>query len=346
VFLQFKARQPGLPGQGTTQARPVRAVRPLGFAAVAVAAAVTVAGCKPGSFSSAPSSGSHSGTTSSSTSALSLAAQQTQQIRSFSANMQIQASGALNAALTGTLHEVTMPTPVMSMRANAGALGNIRVILSNGTAYLRSPLLARTYHRPWVMGSMPAMSGMAGRSLGSLLGLLQTSSPTVQLPLFSQGSHLRQMGAVSNGMTEYGGHYMLSSVRGSLSSGLQSGMQSVMNSGVTMTRFRVWMDRAHMVRKLVLIEVGANTQITITLTITSVNQAMHIHLPPAVLIFVLNGAAPTPTATPTMTPTATPTVTPTVTPTGTVRPTATPTMTGTAPAVPGTPAPSSAPTHW
>ena len=75
----------------------------------------------------------------SSSSALSLAAQQTQQIRSFSADVEIQATGALNATLTGTLHEVTTPSPIISLRANAGALGNIRVILADGMAYLRSP---------------------------------------------------------------------------------------------------------------------------------------------------------------------------------------------------------------
>ena len=62
-----------------------------------------------------------------------------------------------------------------------------------------------------------------------------------------------------------------------------------MNSGINMTRFRAWMDSTHMVRKLVLIEVGNNTQITITLVITSINQPMHITMPSTTLIFVLPG---------------------------------------------------------
>ena len=93
MFSQMKARRPGAPEEGTTRVRPsqtvrfgvpARAVRPLGFAAIAVAAAVAVAGCKPGTYSGASSTGSHSGTTSSG-SAFSLAAQQTQSIRSFTA---------------------------------------------------------------------------------------------------------------------------------------------------------------------------------------------------------------------------------------------------------------------
>ena len=90
MFSQMKARRPGAPEEGTTRVRPsqtvrfgvpARAVRPLGFAAIAVAAAVAVAGCKPGTYSGASSTGSHSGTTSSA-SAFSLASQQTQSIRS------------------------------------------------------------------------------------------------------------------------------------------------------------------------------------------------------------------------------------------------------------------------
>src|SRR6202044_3448257 len=272
---------------------PARAVRPLGFVAVAAAAAIAVAGCKPGVYTSS-SSGSGSGSQSGmSSSALSLAAQQTQQMRSFSADVEIQATGALNATLTGPLHEVTTPSPVMSLRANAGALGNIRVIVSNGMAYLKSPFLMHAYGKPWVMGSMNTMSSTSGLNLGPLPGLLSTSSPLVQVPLFSQGTNIRMMGhSMMDGsrMSEFGGHYMLSHVLGSLNSQLQPSMQSVMNSGISMTRFRAWMDSTHQVRKLVLIEIGNNTKITITLVITSVNQPMRIMIPSTTLIFVLGGA--------------------------------------------------------
>jgi len=287
----------------------------------------------------------------SSSSALSLAAQQTQQIRSFSADVEIQATGALNATLTGTLHEVTTPSPVMSLRANAGALGNIRVIVSNGMAYLKSPFLMHAYGKPWVMGSMNTMSSTSGLNLGPLLGLLSTSSPLVQVPLFSQGSNIRMMGhsmMAGSRVSEFGGHYMLSHVLGSLNSQLQPSMQSVMNSGISMTRFRAWMDSTHQVRKLVLIEIGNNTKITITLVITSVNQPMHIKIPSTTVIFVLGGATATPTPSMTVTPTGTPTVTPTVTATPTMGATPTPTPTGTVGAT-STPAPvptGAGPTHW
>jgi hypothetical protein len=354
VFSQLKARRSGAPQPGTTQDRPARpvrfgvparAVRPLGFAAIAAAAAITVAGCKPGVYTSNSSSGSQSGMSSSS--ALSLAAQQTRQIRSFGAAVEIQATGALNATLTGTLHEVTTPTPVMSLRANAGGLGRIRVILSNGMAYMKSPFMMNTFGKPWVTGSMNAMSSTSGLNLGPLLALLSTSSPLVQVPLLPQGSNIRMMGhsmMYGSRMSEWGGHYMLSNVLSSLNSSLRPGMRSVMNSGISMTRFRAWMDARHMVRKLVLIEVGNNTRITITLVITSINQPMHIMMPPTTLIFVLGGTTPTPTPSMTVTPSVRPTVT--TTPTMGATPTPMATSTTGAASTP-TPVPTGAgPTHW
>jgi hypothetical protein len=356
VFSQLKARRSGAPEEGTTRVRPsqtvrfgvpARAVRPLGFAAVAVAAAVTVAGCKPGTYSGASSSGSHSGITSSA-SAFSLASQQTQSIRSFSADLEVQATGALNATLTGTLHEVTAPTPIIAIHAQAGGLGNIRVILTNGMAYLKSPFMMRAHGKPWVMGSMSSMSSSSGLNLGPLLSLLSTSSPLVQVPLFSQAQNTRMMGhsMMMNGMrmSEWGGHYMLSNVLGSLNSSLQPSFQTMMNSGLSMTRFRAWMDSSHMVRKLVLIEQGANTRIVITLVITSINQPMHIMMPSTTLIFILPGTTGAATPTPSMT--VTPTVRPTVTATPTMGATPVPTSTMGATSTP-TPVPTGAgPTHW
>jgi hypothetical protein len=358
VFSQLKASRPGAPQLGTTPDRPARparfgvparAVRPLGFVALAAAAAIAVAGCKPGVYTSS-SSGSGSGSQSGmSSSALSLAAQQTQQMRSFSADVEIQATGALNATLTGTLREVTTPSPVMSLHANAGALGHIRVIVSNGMAYLKSPFLMHAYGKPWVMGSMNTMSSTSGLNLGPLLGLLSTSSPLVQVPLFSQGTNIRMMGhSMMDGsrMSEFGGHYMLSHVLGSLNSQLQPSMQSVMNSGISMTRFRAWMDSTHQVRKLVLIEIGNNTKITITLVITSVNQPMRIMMPSTTLIFVLGGATATPTPSMTVTPTGTPTVKPTVTATPTMGATPMPTSTVGATSTPAPVPTGTGPTHW
>jgi hypothetical protein len=196
---------------------------------------------------------------------------------------------------------------------------------------------------------MSSMTSTSGLNLGPLLSLLSTSSPLVQVPLFSQATNTRMMGRsmmFGSRMSEWGGHYMLSNVLGSLNSSMQPSFQSLMNSGINMTRFRAWMDPTHMVRKLVLIEVGNNTQITITLTITSINQPMHIMMPSTTLIFVLPGTTGTVTPTPSMT--VTPTVHPTVTTTPVMGATPTPMATSTAGGT-GTPAPvpsGTGPTHW
>lgn len=327
----------------------LKAVRPLGFAAVAVAAAVTVAGCKPSSFSTSSGSGSSLGRTASSSSVghiLSLAAQQTQQINTFSANVQITATGATNANLFGTMNEVaTTPTaPTISMMANAGQLGNVKIILaSNGMTYMRSPYFMNAYHHRWIGSSMERMSSRSGLNLGPLLALLQGSSPMLQTQLFPFGSNMRYMGSSFSGghrMREYGGHVVLANILSQLSSSMQPMVRNWMNSGISMTRFRVWLTPQHMVSKLVLIEVAGNTTFTITLNINSFNQPMHIAMPPTTVVFILPGTG-TVTATPTPTMATTPTTQPsaamTPTPASTV-----PATTGTT----GTTTPTSMPTHW
>lgn len=332
----------------------LKAVRPLGFAAVAVAAAVTIAGCKPSSFSSSSGSGSSLGTTASSSSVgqtLSRAAQQTQQVNTLSASVQITATGATTANLFGTMNEVatTPNSPTISIAANAGQLGNVKIILSNGMAYMRSPLFMSAYHHRWIEGTMNAMSNSSGLNLGPLLALLEGSSPLTQTQLFPYGSNTRFMGFSHFGgsrMREYGGHYVLSNILGQLPSSMQPTVQSWMNSGLSMTRFRVFLDASHMVRKLVLIETVNGTVFTITLNINSLNQPMHIAMPSTTIVFVLPGTGTgTVTATPTPTMAATPTATPTTPATG-----MTPTPASTVPATGTTPgasaAPSTMPTHW
>jgi hypothetical protein len=323
---------------------PARAVRPLGFAAIAVAAAVTVAGCKPGSFSTSSGSGSSLGTTASPSAAqaLTLAAQQAQQVNTFSANVQITATGATNANLFGTMHEVaTTPTsPTISIMANAGQLGNVKIILSNGMAYMRSPFFMSAYHHRWIESSMSTMSSNSGLNLGPLLALLQGSSPLMQTQMFPFGSNMRYMGSSRfDGfrMREFGGHMVLASILNKLSSNMQPMVQSWMNAGISMTRFRAWMDPSHMVRKLVLIEVAGNTTFTITLTINSFNQPMHIGMPPTTVVFILPGTG-TVTATPTPTMAAVPTARPTTA--------MTPTPASTVPAAGATATPTGMPTHW
>ncbi|HEY9242809.1 MAG TPA: hypothetical protein VIP48_12545 [Streptosporangiaceae bacterium] len=276
---------------------------------------------------------------------LTLAAQQAQQMNTFTANVQITATGATSANLFGTMNEVaTTPTaPTISIMANAGQLGNVKIILtSNGMAYMRSPFFMNAYHHRWIGSSMSNMSNGSGLNLGPLLALLQGSSPMLQTQLFPFGSNMRYMGSSFFGghrNREYGGHVVLANILSQLSSNMQPMVQSWMNAGINMTRFRVWLTPQRMVSKLVLIEVAGNTTFTITLNINSFNQPMHIGMPPTTVVFILpgtgTGTGVTTTPTTAATPTAQPSVGMTPTPASTV-----PAGTGT------TSTPTTMPTHW
>ena len=371
MFSHLKAGRPDVPGTGTAHGRPAQAsrfgvpaaaVRPLGAAAVACAAAFAIAGCQPLTTAS-PSGTAPSGSTTSSASAsasapamnlpaqtMALAAQQSQQIRSFTGLLSIQATGALNLNLFGTVAEQTQPTPLVEVQARVSGLpGMLTAILNGTTAYLKSSFLTRGHARPWAQmpySSMQSSSMMmnsgsssSGVNLGSLLQQLLTTGPQAQTQMFTAAPSMQAMGtSMISGfpVSQFAGSYNLGTAMGRLSSGLQPTVQSEMNTGISRTQFRVWIGKAHhLVRKLVLVEFGKNTRITITLTITSVNRPVTIMIPPNALIIGAGG---------TTMPMATPTPTkPMVTMTPAPGMTATPAPGATTPA----PTPTGvAPTHW
>lgn len=292
-----------------------------------------------------------------------LAAQQSQQIRSFTGLLSIQATGALNLSLFGTVAEVSQPTPLVEVQAKVTGLpGELTAILNGTTAYLKSSFLTRSQSRPWAQmpySSMPSSSMMnsssssgvnssssSGVNLGSVLQQLLAAGPQAQTQMFTAAPSMQSLGTSMIGgipSSEFAGSYSLGTAMTKLSSSLQPTVQSEMNSGITKTQFWVWIGKAHhMVRKLVLVEFANKTKITITLTVTSVNQPVTIVIPSNALIIGAGG-------------TTMPATDPTTMPTGSmVTSTPTPGMTTpgmTSTPIPGvtTPAPtptSVAPTHW
>jgi hypothetical protein len=76
------------------------------------------------------------------------------------------------------------------------------------------------------------------------------------------------------------------------------------SSGITATRFTVWVDSKNQVRRISLVETGKSTKINIVLVIVSVNQLVQIQIPPASEVAGAAGITSTPapavSATPTM----------------------------------------------
>ena len=324
MFSHSKARSPGAPQRGAIPVRPAhahgsrvpaRAIRPLAII-VGCAAAVTIAGCKPGaltgaSSSSAPSAATAtatggSGQLASATSAIAAMASSAPGVRSFVAELSIHASGRLAADLAGTLYEETQPSPLLEVRTTVPS--GLEAILAGNTAYLKIGALTRTAGKPWVQAPISGLQSSTGASLAPMIQQLQASNPLAQTQMFAASTDVRESGTpMLSGVrtTEYSGSYSLAAGLARLAPSEQAGLQSDMeSSGITATRFTVWVDSKNQVRRISLVETGKSTKINIVLVIVSVNQLVQIQIPPASEVAGAAGITSTPapavSATPTM----------------------------------------------
>jgi hypothetical protein len=356
VFSHSKARRPAAAASKTTPTRPTlaecfripaRAVRPLAVV-VGCAAAITIAGCKPGLYTSTSSGATPSAGTStaagtaqtgSATSAIATVAGSAAGVNSFVAKLDIHATGHLAADLSGTLTEQAQPGPLVEVQTTVPS--GLEAILSGDTAYLKIGALTQTAGKPWIKASIGGLDSSAGAALAPIIQQLQAGNPLAQSQMFTAATNVREVGtATVSGVptTGYSGSYSLAAGLAKLPASQRADLQSDMeSSGITGTQFTVWADANHQVRKISLAEIGKSTQIDIVLVIVSLNQPVQIQIPPASEVAGATGITtrPAPVATtpaPAMTsaPPA-PSVTSTPAPVTTSQP---------------TPLPTDQPTHW
>jgi hypothetical protein len=358
VFSHSKARSPGAPQRGAIPMRsahahgfrvPARAIRPLAVI-VGCAAAVTITGCKAGALTGASSSSTPSAATatatggssqvaSSAASAIAAMASNAPGVTSFVARLSIHASGRLAADLAGTVYEQTQPNPLIEVRTTVPS--GLEAILAGNTAYLKIGALTRTAGKPWVQAPISGLEGSTGANLAPMIQQLQASNPLAQTQMFAASTNVREFGTpMLSGVrtTEYSGSYGVEEGLARLAPSQQAALRTDMeSSGITSTRFTVWVDSKNQVRRISLVEIGKSTKISIVLVIVSVNQLVQIQLPPASEIVGATGITSTPTPVVSATPT-TPAVTSTPTPV-----TSTPTpVTSIVPS----PLPTDQPHHW
>ena len=360
MFSRSKARRPGVPHRGATHIRPVqadlfaipaRAVRPLAVA-LGCAAAITVAGCKPGVVSSGSPSATPSataatataGTASSAAGAITALASNTPGINSLVATLRIHATGSLAADLSGTLTEQTQPSPLVEVRTTVPS--GLEAILAGDMAYLKLGALTQTAGKPWVEAPISGLESSTGANLAPMIQQLQASDPLAQTQMFTAATNVREDGTSTiSGVpaTQYSGSYPLAAGLARLAPDQRTSLQSDMtSSGITTTQFTVWVDSKNQVRKISLVEYGKSTRIDIVLVIVSLNQPVQIQIPPASEVVGAAGITSTPAPAITRTPAvSTPTPVTTSTPAPGITSTPTP-----VPSSPPTSVPTGQPHHW
>lgn len=275
-----------------------RRLRPLPAALIGAAAIALVAGC-----GSAANSGSNAGSgsarnTGSSTAhgmtasrALSLAAAQARKVNSFTATMNIVTRGSLATHMTGTLQERVRPTvlahQVLSIHGGSGlpVPGSMQTLLTGRAIYLNMSTLSRVAGKSWVKIPFSSLKKSTGVDLAPLIHQLQGNNPLAEAQMLPAATNVRRIGSQTvNGVpaTEYSGSLDVGKAMTRLGPGLRKLMGPALSAtGIRTAHFRVWVDGQHQVRKLVETEGGTSYQVASTIVITSINQPVHIHVPPA-----------------------------------------------------------------
>jgi hypothetical protein len=186
---------------------------------VGCAAAITIAGCKPGLYTSTSSGATPSAGTStaagtaqtgSATSAIATVAGSAAGVNSFVAKLDIHATGHLAADLSGTLTEQAQPGPLVEVQTTVPS--GLEAILSGDTAYLKIGALTQTAGKPWIKASIGGLDSSAGAALAPIIQQLQAGNPLAQSQMFTAATNVREVGtATVSGVptTGYSGSYSL-----------------------------------------------------------------------------------------------------------------------------------------
>jgi hypothetical protein len=290
----------------STRRRHRLAGRPLAAVTICAAAALAAAGCTSGGAGGAGGTASPAGvgqsaaggTGGSAASALAIAASQASKVTSYASTLSITSTGSNASSLNGTVEMQTKPTLVAHETFSGSSAqmpipGGMEMILTRNTIYMKLSALSKMVGKPWVKLDLSSLKNTSGLNLASMFQQFQTNNPLADTQMFAASTDVHEVGhQVINGVatTEYTGTYHISEGLTHLSPSLRKMMQPALaEMGMTTSQFTIWVDGQHQVRKLVQTESGKGTTITTTMLVTSVNQPLHIQLPPANQVAAMPG---------------------------------------------------------
>jgi hypothetical protein len=287
-------RLPGHSHRSSTAARAGHAWWPvvpavLGAAVLALAAGCGSSGTAPsGSGGSAGSTGSAgSASSQSAISAIRAAAQASRHIDSVTASLVEHVSGAAGESTSGTISEQLRPSLLLSMHISAAVAGRqtkVAGIIARSAMYLKiSALAAELGGRPWV--KIPLTELRSGKSsFASLFQGLTNSNPLADASLFTAAKDVHAVGTQTiDGVstTEYAGSFASRAALAREPASLRKSLAPALDKVRGNIHFKIWIDARHHIRRLTEIEQVSGETVTTTITFTSINQPVHITLPPA-----------------------------------------------------------------
>jgi hypothetical protein len=211
-------------------------------------------------------------------------------------------TGAVN--LTAAFVEQLRPSSLVSVDiptlSSTGMSwpGGLAEIVTPSTLYVKLSFPTQEAHstKPWLAIPLSSLSQISGidLNLSQIFGQATSSGPLSESQLLQGATSVRQVGTGSvDGVpvTEYTGTISLDKAMTYLSGSARTALQQAITAaGFSTASFTVWIDGQHIARKLVVTEAGTSVTETVTTTITSINEPVHITLPAASQTTTLSGS--------------------------------------------------------
>jgi hypothetical protein len=258
-------------------------------AALYAVAVLAAAGCGSGGHPAAAGGSASHKAAQPAGQALALAAAAAGRVKSFTATLAITSSGSYRTRMSGTLAEQRTPVLLVHQSLAVSAAGQppqtMQTLLTGNAAYLKLSSIARLTGKPWTVIPYSALKKRTGASLAPLIRELQGNDPLAQSQMLAAAKDVREVGtATVAGVTTtgYTGTLNIRAALAKVSPALRKLLQPTLAAtGITTARFTVWVDSQHEIRKLAETESGASYHVTTEIEITSINQPVHITVPPA-----------------------------------------------------------------
>jgi hypothetical protein len=258
--------------------------------AAGAAAVLLAAGCSNSS-GIGPGSAQHSSAGGlSPLQAITLAAEHSKQLTSFSSTLEMQLSGPSAGTITGTFEEQTKPSLLMHVNISTLKVsgqnlpGGMQEIMTGNDLYIKMSALTQELHKPWVVMPFSALQKGTGINFSQLVQQLQTNDPLVQTQMFTSAKNAKAVGTQTiDGVqtTHYTGSYTVAEGISRLPSSVRAMVtRQLQTAGISQVHFNAWIDDQHQVRKIEVTEGGTAETVNITMQVTGIGQQVNVTIPP------------------------------------------------------------------
>lgn len=255
-------------------------VTALGLSAGAL---LVTSGCSGGAATSAASSHPPAAQ------AIRLAASQARQVSSLTESFTIQ-NYTVGSTTSGTMREQAQPTQVLDAanvtKAPGVSLPN-QELLTSSAIYLRGSAQD-------VWGRVLLSQIKASSQLAVWPQFAETIEPLIQTRMLAAATNARAAGQQTIGgigTTRYEGSYRPAAAIAELPASAAPMLGAYLKTLTSDVSFTIWIDAQHNVRKLQLNENTTSDRMTITLTVTSINQSVGNLIPPASRVSTIPASA-------------------------------------------------------